>query len=122
MRDAALGAALNACLAALVCVSSLNSWSILSVLQAGRGGQVVVFPCTIPTIGPGALAATLDEAKLLAEDEKKLFIPRNKYWRNIGEECAEEGIGVSMFLGMSKFIDIGSIGKLSSLSVLWESR
>jgi protein transport protein SEC24 len=67
----------------------------------------------MPTVGPGALR-TPDEAKLAGTDnEYKLFIPRNKFWIDIGEECAEEGIGISMFLGMSKSVDIGSIGMIS---------
>lgn len=75
---------------------------------------MVVFQSTIPTIGPGALSSTLDEMKLSGtDDENILFMPRNKVWRSIGEECAEEGVGVSMFLGMSQFIDIGSIGMLA---------
>jgi protein transport protein SEC24 len=47
------------------------------------------------------------------ENEKGLFIPSDKFWQEIGEECAEEGIGVSMFLGNSKFIDVASIGMSS---------
>jgi protein transport protein SEC24 len=92
---------------------------LVEELQAGRGGQVIAFQSTMPTVGPGALISAVDEAKLSGTDEeKKLFIPRSKVWRNIGEECAEEGIGVSMFLGMSQFIDIGSIGTLISIACL----
>lgn len=72
---------------------------------------MVVFQCTMPTLGPGALSSILEETKLTGtDDERSLFVPRNEVWRNLGEECAEEGIGVNMFLGMSQTIDVGSIG------------
>ena len=32
-------------------------------------------------------------------------------WTELGEQCAEEGIGINIFLGMGKPIDIGSIGQ-----------
>jgi protein transport protein SEC24 len=41
-----------------------------------------------------------------------MFRPRDRSWRDIGEESAMEGIGINMVLAPSKFIDIGSIGML----------
>ncbi|KIJ62132.1 hypothetical protein HYDPIDRAFT_182910 [Hydnomerulius pinastri MD-312] len=99
VREACLGGALVAGLASL----------------AGRGGHVVVFQCTLPTIGPGALEPLPDHSQVYgSEKERTIFLPRNQTWREIAEECADEGIGVSLFLGMSKAVDIGSIGIVAS--------
>ncbi|KAI0935116.1 hypothetical protein AcV7_004011 [Taiwanofungus camphoratus] len=99
--EAALGSALAATMGAL----------------AGTGGKVVVFTGTIPTLGLGALKPPIDESTLFGTDkEKMLFIPRDETWKEIAEQCAEEGIGVSMFLGMSRPIDIGSVGVVSSVT------
>jgi len=70
-----------------------------------------LFQSVLPTIGPGALQTRADESTLYGtENEKQLFIPSDKFWQQIAEECAEEGIGVNMFLGNSKFVDVASIG------------
>lgn len=69
----------------------------------------------MPSIGLGALEPLTDESQVYGTDnERTLFIPRGYAWRDIAEECSDEGVGVSMFLGMSKAIDLGSIGMVIS--------
>lgn len=75
---------------------------------------MVVFQSCLPTIGAGALEPRSDEGKLYDTDkERSLYRPQNTSWQNIAEDLAEEGVGVSMFLGMREFIDVGSIGAVA---------
>ena len=91
---------------------------MVSVYQAGRGGQVIGFQSSMPTIGVGALEPReQDESALYGTDkEKMLFVPRNPFWRDFGEECAEEGIGVSLFLAPTQPMDVGSIGNYTAVT------
>ena len=70
-----------------------------------------MFASTLPTVGPGALKPRDDETALYDTDkEMSLYVPRHPMWREAGEQCAEEGISINMFLGMGKPIDVGTIG------------
>jgi len=71
----------------------------------------------MPTIGAGALSGQPTEVEAFDTDkETTLCQPRDKAWLDIGDECSEEGVGVTVFLGPSQFIDVASIGAPSSLT------
>jgi len=71
-----------------------------------------MFQVTIPTLGMGQLEPVQMESSLhKTEKERPLYSPRNVFWKNIADECADEGIGISMFLAPSNFLDVASIGK-----------
>ena len=72
---------------------------------------MVVFQGVIPTLGMGQLEPVQAESNFhKTEKERLLYSPRNVFWKNIADECADEGIGISMFLAPSSFSDVASIG------------
>ncbi|KAG6863442.1 hypothetical protein C0993_011444, partial [Termitomyces sp. T159_Od127] len=81
------------------------------------GGQVFVFSGTIPTVGIGQLKGQPNETDLLDTDkERGLYQPRDNAWIEIGQDCAADGIGVHMILAPIKYMDVGSIGVVASLT------
>lgn len=59
------------------------------------------------------------------DKEKTLHVPRNSTWISIGEECAEEGVAVSMFLAPSKYMDTGTVCAVPNQTggeVFWHPR
>lgn len=71
------------------------------------------FQSALPTLGPGGFGPREQHESTLygTDKEKSLFVPRDPAWRDLGEECAEEGVGVSLFLAPDQPTDVGSIGK-----------
>jgi protein transport protein SEC24 len=49
-------------------------------------------------------------------EEMNLHKPRDKIWLDVAEECIDEGVGVTLFLAPSAYIDVGSIGALASVT------
>ena len=72
---------------------------------------MIAFQGVIPTLGMGRLEPVQGESNFhKTEKERLLYSPRNVFWKNIADECVGEGIGISMFLGPSNFLDVASIG------------
>lgn len=96
-------------------------------MKAGRGGHVILFQSTLPTVGAGALpmAPPSETALYDTDKEKNLHAPRSGTWISIAEECAEHGIGVSMFLAPGKYMDTGSVCVVATRTggeVFWHPR
>lgn len=71
-----------------------------------------MFQAVIPTLGMGQLEPVHMESNLhKTEKERVLYSPRDVFWKNVADECADEGIGISMFLAPSSFLDIASISE-----------
>ncbi|KAI0295750.1 protein transporter SEC24 [Russula brevipes] len=83
---------------------------------AYTGGHVVSFVCTLAGLGPGRLVPLENTNHDETLDDKKFYVPRDIEWSNLGEACADAGIGVSMFMAPVKFLDLASIGAVPSLS------
>lgn len=95
-----------------------STQSVVSVAIAGglaalssRGGQIFLFQAALPH----DLPPQPNEIEVYdTNKECKLSLPRDPIWSKLGEECAQEGIGVTAFFGVHKYVDIGSMGAVVS--------
>lgn len=78
--------------------------------KAYTGGHVVSFVCTLPGLGLGQLVPLENFNRDEMLDDKKFYASRDIEWNNLGEACADAGVGVSMFVAPAKFLDMASIG------------
>lgn len=116
VHGSAVGSALCcslACLVKTIFLSSEVCYLRMISVQAGRGGRVTTFVASPLVYGRGtANPRELPESTLYGTDkEKTLFAPTTGFWKDLGEECAEEGVSVNLFLAPSQPIDIGSLSK-----------
>ena len=75
-----------------------------------------MFQSTLPTIGYGALPSSeptpINE---IATDSEPIFHkPRSPAWPSLGADCALQGVGVTLFLAPSRFIDIATISTVAN--------
>jgi protein transport protein SEC24 len=111
----AAGSAIKGALAGLVSRDGRRYVGKLSdILQRMLGGQINLFISSLPILGPGKLTARDDPTTYNTDKEKALFIPADPFWRVTAEQLAESGVGVNTFFFPDSYIDVASIGTLSS--------
>lgn len=71
---------------------------------------MVSFVCTLPGLGVGQLVPLENFNREESLENRKLYVPRDIEWSNLGEACVDAGVGVTMFMAPTKFLDIASIG------------
>lgn len=70
----------------------------------------------MPYVGPGALKQR-EESKLHNTDkERTLFAAQDGFYRQLGEECADAGIGINLFLFPGQYVDVASLGVLTGIT------
>ncbi|VVT56634.1 uncharacterized protein SAPINGB_P005188 [Magnusiomyces paraingens] len=80
------------------------------------GGKVSVILGSLPSYGPGAIAVRSVGAEYQGEREKELFIPDNKYHKEMGKKFALAGIGLDLFIFPTALIELSNVGIVSQLS------
>jgi protein transport protein SEC24 len=94
---------------------------IQSGIQALKGanctGKIYVFSTTLPiTVAPGKLSNRDDKKLLGTEKEKTLLAPVNNIYTKLGEECAQNGCGVDLFVFPNNYLDLATIGEVCRVS------
>lgn len=86
---------------------------VLSGLVA-QGGQLSVFVTALPNVGPGLLKAREDPLVMGTDKERTLYSAADPFWSNTAEAFSDAGVGVNVFFFPERYIDVASIGTLSS--------
>ena len=80
------------------------------------GGKMVIMHTSLPTYGLGALKPREDPKLFGTDAEKQLFAPQSGFYVQLAEQCVDAGIGVDMFLFPAAYIDVASVGALTSVT------
>lgn len=80
------------------------------------GGKVSVILGSLPSYGPGTVALRDGNPGLTGEREKELFVPDNKFYKDLGKKYAQSGIGLDLFLFPSGLVEVANIGYVSQIS------
>ncbi|WWC65029.1 uncharacterized protein I303_107643 [Kwoniella dejecticola CBS 10117] len=79
-----------------------------------QGGQINLFVSGLIAHGAGSLQSREDPTIYNTDKEKTLFGPANNFWRELGDELSECGVGVNTFVFPEQYCDVASIGHLSA--------
>ncbi|TPX40911.1 hypothetical protein SeMB42_g05818 [Synchytrium endobioticum] len=110
------------CLPTLFESTRINDPAVGAALQAAHlamkdhGGKVIVTQTMIPSFGPGALANREDVQILGTDKEKTLYEPQDNFWKKLAHDYAGSGISVDLFLFPNAYIDVATVGIVSTMT------
>jgi protein transport protein SEC24 len=82
---------------------------------AGCPGKLFVLHSTFPSQEvPGKLQNREDRKLLMTDKEKTQFAHQTPYYRKLAEECVDAGVSVDLFLFVNQYIDVATVGTLTS--------
>ncbi|KAI8149625.1 Sec23/Sec24 trunk domain-containing protein [Fennellomyces sp. T-0311] len=80
------------------------------------GGQLFVFQSCLPNYGSDALRMRDDKGLYNTDKEKQLLNPQSEAYKDLGNECVKNAMCVNTWLFPSEYIDVATIGAISSLT------
>ncbi|CAF0727210.1 unnamed protein product [Adineta ricciae] len=90
---------------------------IQALKGANCGGKIYVFSTTLPiAVAPGKLSNRDDKKLLGTEKESTLLSPVNNIYTKLGEECAQNGCAVDLFVFPNAYYDLATIGEVCRVS------
>ncbi|KAF9185975.1 COPII coat Sec23p-Sfb3p heterodimer component [Haplosporangium sp. Z 767] len=81
-----------------------------------RGGKLIMFQTSLPTFGPGPLKHREDTKLYGTDKERTLFAPLDDFYKKLAESCVDAGLSIDLFLFPNAYIDVASLGCLSSIT------
>jgi protein transport protein SEC24 len=67
---------------------------------------------SLPTWGPGHLRFRDNDPNASGTEREIIFLQAGDiFYKNMGEQCVELGIGVDMFIMSSAYVDIATVGR-----------
>lgn len=88
-----------------------SSAHVESDQQEKMGGKISVMLSTLPTWGPGHLRYRDNDPNAAGTEREVIFLQAGDiFYKNLGEQCVEHGIGVDLFIMSSTYIDIATVG------------
>ncbi|KAF7731415.1 COPII coat Sec23p-Sfb3p heterodimer component [Apophysomyces ossiformis] len=80
------------------------------------GGQLFVFQSCLPTYGPDALTSRDNKTLYNTDKERTLIAVQNESYKELGKECAKNGVCVNTWLLPSQYADAATLGVVSELT------
>ncbi len=84
------------------------------VLRDMGGGKMILIQSNLPNCGVGKLAPRNDIKLYHTAKEADLLRPNGSYYEKLATQCAEARVSVDIYAGASAYIDLATIGTLSS--------
>jgi protein transport protein SEC24 len=98
--EVAMGAAVNA-----------------AMLAFGKhAGRIVLLQNALPQHGPGALKNREEVSSYGKDAEKAFYVPQNKFYSTLGEDCAKRSIQIDLISTGSGYSDLASISELARVT------
>lgn len=80
------------------------------------GGKLIIVQSSLPKVTLGALDDRDVASVYATEKEKELFTPQDSFYQLQATTCAERCISVDLFVSASAYVDIATVGVLSTVT------
>ncbi|XP_028403896.1 protein transport protein Sec24C-like isoform X2 [Dendronephthya gigantea] len=85
--------------------------------SAGISGKLLIFHTSLPiSEAPGKLKNREDRKVLATEKEKTILCPQTNFYEKLAKSCVESGVAVDLFLFPNAYIDVATVGALTSFT------